>query len=60
MKFQEQVTDEERLNIINYFLENIDSIEDVKDKNKLYRTILDSVIWRKVDTKEAEIEINFL
>lgn len=60
LKFQEQVTDEERLNIINYFLENIDMIEDVKDKNKLYRTILDSVIWKKVDTKEAEIEIIFL
>lgn len=60
LKFQEQVTDEERVKVINYFLENIDMIEDLEDRNKLYKTILDSVVWKRVDKKEPEIEINFL
>ncbi|MBE6067406.1 MAG: recombinase family protein [Clostridium lundense] len=60
LKSQEEITDEERLNTINYFLENIDIIEDVKDRNKLYHTILDSVVWKKVGKSEPELEINFL
>lgn len=35
-------------------------IEDLEDRNKLYKTILDSVVWKRVDRKEPEIEINFL
>lgn len=60
LKSQEQITDEERLNIINYFLENIDMIENVEDRNKLYKTILDSVVWKRIGKREPELEINFL
>lgn len=60
LKSQEEVTDEERLNTINYYLENIDMIEAVEDRNKLYKTILDSVVWKKVGENEPELEINFL
>ncbi|HJV45839.1 MAG TPA: recombinase family protein [Bacillota bacterium] len=47
LKSQEQISDEERLHAITFFSENIDKIEDVEDRNKLYKTLLDSVVWKK-------------
>lgn len=60
LKSQEQINDEERLDAINYFLENIDKIEDMEDKNKVYKTILDSIEWTRIGDEEPRLEINFL
>jgi site-specific DNA recombinase len=60
LKSQEQISDEERLHAITYFLENIDKIENVEDRNKLYKTLLDSVVWKRIGENEPELEINFL
>ena len=60
LKLQKEATDEERLEVINYFLENIDEIDDVKDRNILYKTILDSVVWKRVGDEEPRLDVNFL
>ncbi|HHY20616.1 MAG TPA: recombinase family protein [Bacilli bacterium] len=60
LKSQEQINDEERLYAITYFLENIDKIENIQDRNKLYKTLLDSVIWKRIGDEEPYLEINFL
>lgn len=57
---QRQADDEERLKAIDYFLENIDQIQDVKNRNMLYKSILDSVVWRRIGNEEEIIHINFL
>ena len=55
----ESMSNVERLNLINEFIDNIDNIDDPADRNRLYKTIIDSVIWTK-QGEDANIEINFL
>ena len=60
LKQQKSINDEQKISILDYYLENIDKISDIKDRNKLYKTILESVIWRRIGSEESELEINFL
>jgi site-specific DNA recombinase len=60
IKTQDQISNQEKIHIINSFLENIEDYKDVKEKNRLYKTILDSVIWTRINQEEGKLEINFL
>lgn len=60
IKSQEKVTNEEKLKFIDRFLEDFDKIEDVKKKNTLYKSIFDSIVWKRVgEEEESELTINF-
>jgi len=55
---KQTVSNEQRLFLLNYFIDNIDKIEDENSKNKLYKSILDYVTWtRKGD--DLDIKVNF-
>jgi hypothetical protein len=55
----QSMSNAERLNLINEFIDNIDKIDDPADRNRLYKTIIDSIIWTKKG-EDASIDINFL
>lgn len=59
LKIQEQITNRDKLEILNSYLENIDNISEVSDRNKFYKTFLESIIWTRIDDQEPTLTINF-
>lgn len=59
LKTQEQITSQDKLEVLNDYLENFDRITDVSDRNKFYKTFLESIIWTRFANEEAILNINF-
>jgi site-specific DNA recombinase len=60
LKSQKSVTNEEKLSRLNEFIGNINNIESIEARNRLYQTIFDSIIWKRIGEEEPELVINFL
>lgn len=60
LKAQKTITSEEKLAIINYYLDNIDKIEDVSKRNQFHKTVFDSIIFKRIGDEESDLTINFL
>lgn len=54
----QQVTDEQRLEYLLDFFDNIKKMTDNKQRNDLYKTIIDSIVYSR-DGDTINIKINF-
>ncbi|WP_137743432.1 recombinase family protein [Robertmurraya siralis] len=54
------VTNEERIKRIDKFLEDVKTISDPEKLNVIYKSIIDNIQWKRTDTYEVKITVNFL
>lgn len=54
------VGNQERINIIDNFIENTYNLNDKKKLNAAYRSIIHSIIWQRTTNDEVRIKVNFL
>lgn len=54
------VTNEERVIMIEKFFNDIEHVEDGESINKLYKSLIDSIIWKRSNMDEVKVTVNFL
>lgn len=57
---QDAISNKERIEIINDFLERIENEKTEMELNKLYKKVIHSIIWTRTKNDEVAIIINFL
>lgn len=58
LKNSEKTTNESRVNAVTFFFDNIDSVAEGEEKNELYKTIIDCIIYRR-NGENIDIDIKY-
>lgn len=54
------LSNKEKIKRIDMFIENSDKVNSNEDMRNLYTTIINNIIWNKVDKETLEVKVNFL
>lgn len=55
-----EITNEQRIERIDQFLDDIDKSKNLSELNRIYKTIISSIEWKREEKNQVEVKINFL